>query len=156
MIKNKKVIALAILLLLIGSGAYFLKPYKQVYSCTARGDLLRYQDGVKTEEKTREDGAILFELVNYSYSNKIQLVDFKNFPEHQNEKIVFDKARSNDVETYFTYDETDSATKFRTVTSLFFNQVNGDVRLFHHRWIPPNEWKNSDLYSYSGFCLPKK
>lgn len=66
--------------------------------------------------------------------------------------IVLDASRSNAAESVYLLDRTDPAAHFRRVSSLVLNLTRGDVRLFHHHWIPPAEWQDSDQYLYSGHC----
>jgi len=61
----------------------------------------------------------------------------------------------NPVEVIYISDRIDQD-KFRIVTSLVLNKVSGDVRIFHHRWIPPKEWQDSDMYMYTGDCRKKQ
>jgi len=56
------------------------------------------------------------------------------------------------VEVIYLSDRIDQD-KFRIATSLVLNKVSGDVRGFHHRSIPPNEWRDSDMYK--GDCRKK-
>ena len=73
-------------------------------------------------------------------------------PEQTTRQIFFDAARSNPVEATYLLDKTDKDSKERVVSSLVLNSVSGDARIFHRRWIPPGEWRNSDQYLYSGNC----
>ena len=66
--------------------------------------------------------------------------------------IVLDATRSSPAESVYLLDRTDAATGVRRVSSLVLNLTSGDVRLFHHRWIPPVQWQDSDQYLYLGNC----
>ena len=157
MTRNRKAIALTLFITVTIAIAYVFTTHKKTLSCSATGDFLKYQNGKKIEEKVADSGPVNFELVTYPYINQFKLIDAENyFPAHQINKLVFDSSKSSGVDNIFNYDETNIETKFRTVTSLTLNQISGDIRLFHHYWIPPNEWQNSTMYSYSGFCLPKQ
>ena len=157
MIKNRKILfALALITTFIGC-AYIVTTHKIIYSCSVNGQFLQYKDGIAVAEKDSAGKPIDFELAYYDYLPKFSIASSsKDFPAHQNAQIMLDDAKSSAVEKVFLYDQTDQKTKFRTVSSLVLNTTSGDIRLFHHYWIPPNQWQNSDLYTYTGYCLPKK
>lgn len=123
------------------------------YICETKGYSYRYKDGVRLNESIPEH--IRFELTTFQYASRFKIEEDNIFKEHQNSKIVYNKAGSSSVEDLYLYDATDPSTNERTQTSLVFNTTSGDIRLMHHRWIPPNGWQNSDLYFFSGFCLKK-
>ncbi len=123
------------------------------YICETKGYSYRYQDGVRLNEPIPD--LIRFELTTFQYASRFKIEEDAIFKEHQNAKIVYNRAGSTAVEDLYLNDVTDPSTKERTQTSLVFNNISGDIRLMHHRWIPPNGWQNSDLYYFSGFCLKK-
>lgn len=157
MIKNRKILfTLAIVTTFIGC-AYIVMTHKIMYSCSVNGQYLQYQDGITIAEKDSAGKPIQFELTYYDYLPKFTITSFTNdFQAHQNPQIVLEDTKSSSVEKVFLYDQIDQKTQFRTVSSLVLNTTSGDVRLFHHYWIPPNQWQNSSLYTYSGYCLPKQ
>jgi hypothetical protein len=124
------------------------------YSCIVKGQSFRYKNGVRVNEKIPDEIQFLLNIPTYGHSFELGKNDF--FYAHQGKKITFDKSRSTDAESIFLHDEIDSSSKERAVTSVVFNTVSGAIRIFHHRWIPPNVWENSDLYMYTGICLPDK
>jgi hypothetical protein len=126
---------------------------KEKYTCKVNGYNYRYRNGVQIKEDI--PGNIEFSLTTFPRQNYYEINADGFFLEHKNKDVVLDKNKSNSVEAVYISDKTDSQSKFRTVTSLVLNQVSGDIRVFHHRWIPPNEWKNSDLYFFTGNCRKK-
>ena len=66
--------------------------------------------------------------------------------------IGLDAGRSSPAESVYLLDCIDPATGVRRVSSLVLNLTSGDVRLFHHRWVPPVQWQDSDQYLYVGNC----
>jgi hypothetical protein len=96
---------------------------------------------------------VRFALSTYRFGTGYDFSSKPALPEQQDKSVLLDRARSNEVERLYSYDATDSTTRYRTLTTLVLNQVSGDFRLFHHRWIPPVEWKDSDQYFYSGNCM---
>ena len=96
---------------------------------------------------------ILFSLNVAPFKDTLQISENAAFPELQNPKIVFDKSRSDATEAIYLFDTQDAQTKYRTVSSVVLNKTSGDIRLFHHHWIPPKEWENSAIYSFRGLCL---
>jgi len=140
---------------ILGSGYWATHLLDDEYVCRVEGDRLRYADGVKITERTRQDGALGFELAIPPYLDRFHLDARGGFPEFLNPGIRYDRRRSDPVTAYFVYDQTDPGTGFRTVSSLVLNKTSGDVNLFHHRWIPPNGWESSDLYEFKGHCKRK-
>jgi len=124
------------------------------YECIASGESYRYIDSVRKEQEIPK--RIEFTLTLFDYGDLFLISSNEIFPELQNPKIILDSKKSNSVDAIFNYDVVDNETKFRTVSSLIFNRVSGDYKIFYHRWIPPNEWKDSDLYTFQGYCLPAK
>ena len=124
------------------------------YGCIASGESYRYVDGVRKEQEIPK--RIEFTLTLFDYGDSFLISQNEFFPELQNPKIALDNKKSSPVDAIYNYDVINSETKFRTVSSLIFNRVSGDYKIFHHHWIPPNEWKDSDLYTFQGYCLPVK
>jgi len=127
--------------------------FKDQYTCNVSGYSYRYRNGVRIKEDI--PASIEFTLNTFSHRNYYQIDAAGLFPEHINKDVLLDKSKSNPVEAVYISDKSDSQSKFRTVSSLVLNQVSGDIRVFHHHWIPPNEWKNSDLYMFTGSCHKK-
>jgi len=124
------------------------------YECHATGESFRYVDGIRKEQEIPK--RIEFTLTLYEYGGHFTISKNEFFPELQNPQIALDNKKSNSVDAIYSYDVINSETKFRTVSSLIFTRVSGDYKIFHQRWIPPNEWKDSDLYTFQGYCLPVK
>jgi len=120
--------------------------------CKVEGYSYRYRDGVRVEENLPE--TIEFSLTTFKYRKHFRINANGLFPEHQAKGILLDPERSNPAEVVYLYDQT-GQDKFRVVTSLVLNTVSGDVRVFHHRWIPPKEWQDSDMYMFTGNCRKK-
>ena len=129
-------------------GAFF----SEEHTCTVQGYSYRYRDGVRVEENIPQ--TVEFSLVTYRYQKHFKINANGLFPEHNDPSILLDPARSNSAEAVYIADRT-GQDKFRIVTSLVLNKVSGDVRVFHHRWIPPKEWQDSDLYMFTGNCRKK-
>jgi hypothetical protein len=121
------------------------------YLCKAQGESFHYAKAERRAPIGVQD--IAFTLSTYRKKNTYTISTHAAIPESQSSLIVLDKAKSNDVEAVYLLDTIDAATKIRTVSSLVLHRVSGDVRLFHHRWLPPVEWKDSDQYMYSGHCV---
>jgi hypothetical protein len=121
------------------------------YSCIVKGDSYRYANGIRIEETIPEE--IVFTLKLAPLSDTVKISENAAFPELQNPKMVFDQSRSDATEAIYLFDLQNPETKYRTVSSVVLNTTSGDVRLFHHYWIPPKEWENSAIYSYRGLCL---
>jgi hypothetical protein len=141
---------LALLLASMLAGCTALDP-KTEYACAGKGYVHRYRDG-KEIDATAGD-PIRFSLATFRFQNGFDISAVSTLVEVQNPAIVLDKSRSNDAERLYAYDVTDAQTHQRTLTTLVLNPVSGDFRLFHHRWIPPAQWQDSDQYFYSGNCL---
>ena len=124
------------------------------WACQAQGESFRYRDGQGVGEAGMQ--AIQFTLTTYTQRDGYKLAAHAVVPELSARAIVRDKARSNPVEWVYLHDSTDASTGFRTVSSLVLNSTSGDVRLFHHRWVPPVGWRDSDQYTFSGNCQSKK
>jgi len=147
-----------LLLICIGSAAVLVisafiayRLLTKEYSCIVKGDSYRYANGIRIEEIIPEE--ILFTLKVTPLSETVKISENAAFPELQNPKMVFDKSRSDATEAIYLFDEQNPTTKYRTVSSVVLNTTSGDIRLFHHYWIPPKEWENSAIYSYRGLCL---
>jgi len=157
MIKPRHLLFAALACILLAVTAWFsLKNtlFTTEYECIASGESYRYVDGVRKEQEIPK--RIEFTLTLFDYGDRFLISNNEFFPELQNPKIVLDNKKSNPVDAIYSYDVINGETKFRTVSSLIFNRVSGDYKIFHHRWIPPNEWKDSDLYTFQGYCLPVK
>jgi len=126
--------------------------FKEERICKVKGYSYRYRGETRIEENLPE--TVEFTLVTSRFGKHFKIDANGLFPEHDNPDIRLDKAMGTSVEPIYIYDQTDKD-KFRTVTSLVLNLVSGDVRLFHHRWIPPNEWRDSDMYMFTGDCRKK-
>jgi hypothetical protein len=154
--KNRKVLLSALALALICC-AYAYTSYEKTYSCSVNGEFFQYKEGKRLVDKKTEGKPITFELTYYNYWPKFKIKDQdNNFPAHQKPQVALEEKKSSPVEKVFLYDQVNQETKFRTVTSLIFNTTSGDIVMFHHYWVPPDKWQDSDLYTYSGFCLPYK
>lgn len=121
------------------------------YACAGKGYVHRYREGKEADATPRDH--IRFSLATFRFRNSFDISALTTLAEVQNKSIVLDQARSNDVERLYAYDVVDAQTHQRTVTTLVLNQVSGDFRLFHHRWILPAQWQDSDQYFYAGNCL---
>jgi len=155
--RNKKILFVAALLVTLIGCTYLFINYKNTYSCSVTGDFFQYREGVNIADKNTAGRPILFDLTYYNYWPKFLMTDpNNNFPAHQKTQIPLEEKKSSSVDKVFLYDQINKETKFRTVTSLIFNTTSGDIVIFHHYWIPPDNWQDSVLYTYSGFCLPKK
>jgi len=128
--------------------------FKTDYLCVTRGYSYRYQDGKRIDEAIPDP--LRFELKTFKYSKHYEIEKNSIFLEHQNQNIVRNTQGSTDVEDLYLYDVINPTTHERTQTSLVINTLSGDMRLMHHRWMPPKGWENSDLYYFSGYCLPKE
>jgi hypothetical protein len=137
-------------LILIASFTY-LHFQKKDYSCVVKGQSFRYKDGVRLNEEIPKEIQLPLSLPAYGHS--FELGKNNALYAHGDSKIPYDPSRSSDAESTFLFDETNINSKERIVTSVVFNLTSGAIRLFHHRWIPPNIWQNSDLYMYTGTCL---
>ena len=120
------------------------------HTCSGKGHVHRYRDGVKLASPTEE--GIEVKLTTYRDKNTVVVAPNPKIAEHQNPAVLLDSTRSTDAERVYMFDVTDPTSRFRTVTSVVINQVSGDFRLFHHRWIPPAEWRESDQYFFAGNC----
>lgn len=149
--KTLVLIGIGILIALLISALIAYRTLTKEYSCIVRGDSFRYANGVRIEETIPEE--ILFTLKVVPFKDTVQISENSAFPELQNPKIVFDKSRSDATEAIYLFDTQDPQTKYRTVSSVVLNKTSGDIRLFHHYWIPPKEWENSAIYSFRGLCL---
>jgi hypothetical protein len=127
---------------------------KTDYLCVTRGYSYRYQDGKRVDQAIPD--LLRFELKTYKFSKHYEIEKNPIFLEHQNQNIVRNTQGSTDVEDLYLYDVINPTTHERTQTSLVINTLSGDMRLMHHRWMPPKGWENSDLYYFSGYCLPKE
>ena len=121
-------------------------------TCNVKGYSYRYRDGVRVEENLPE--TVEFTLTTFKHRKHFRINANGLFPEHQAPGILLDPAMSNPAEAIYIYDKI-GQDKYRTVTSLVLNKVSGDVRVFHHRWIPPKEWQDSDMYMFTGNCRKK-
>ena len=142
-------ILLAALLPLAACGDNF---FREEHICKVKGYSYRYRDGVRIEESIPE--TVEFSLATFKYRKHFRINANGLFPEHNAPGILLDKAMSNPAEAIYISDKT-GQDKFRIVTSLVLNLVSGDVRVFHHRWIPPKEWRDSDMYMFTGNCRKK-
>ena len=149
--KTLLLICIGIVIALFISALLAYRMFTKEYSCIVKGDSYRYANGIRIEETIPEE--ILFTLKVTPLSKTVKISEHAAFPELQNPKMVFDKSRSDAAEAIYLFDEQNSATKYRTVSSIVLNTTSGDIRLFHHYWIPPKEWENSAIYSYRGLCL---
>jgi hypothetical protein len=157
MIKPKYLLFLTLAITCLGIAAWFSLKNTLLtteYECIASGESYRYVDGVRKEQEIPK--RIEFTLTLFDYGDRFLISSNELFPEMQNSKITLDVKKSNSVDAIYNYDVVNNETKFRTVSSLIFNRVSGDYKIFHHRWIPPNDWKDSDLYTFQGYCLPAK
>ena len=126
--------------------------FKEERICKVKGYSYRYRGETLVEENLPE--TVEFSLVTSRYGKHFKLDANGLFPEHNNPDIRLDKTMGTSVEPIYIYDQTDKD-KFRTVTSLVLNLVSGDVRIYHHRWIEPKEWRDSDMYMFTGDCRKK-
>ena len=126
--------------------------FREEHTCKVKGYSYRYRDGVRIEENIPE--TVEFSLTTFKYQKHFRISANGLFPEHNDPNILLDKAMGNPVEVIYITDRIEQD-KFRIVTSLVLNKVSGDVRVFHHRWIPPKEWRDSDMYMFTGNCRKK-
>jgi len=126
--------------------------FGEKHICKVKGYSYRYRGGVQIEENIPE--TVEFSLVTFQNRNYFRFNANGLFPEHEAPGILLDPEKGNPVEVIYLSDRIDQD-KFRIVTSLVLNKVSGDVRIFHHRWIPPREWHDSDLYMFTGNCRKK-
>ena len=124
------------------------------WACQAQGEVFRYRDGQRLGEAGVQ--SIRFMLTTYAKRDTFKLATHPVMPELSAPGVVRDLSRSNPVEWVYLRDVTDTASKFRTVSSLVLNTTSGDVRLFHHRWVPPVAWRDSDQHSFTGHCTKTK
>ena len=124
------------------------------YGCAGKGYVYHYKDGVRVEPANIEQ--IKFTLSTYAYKKTFALGQNDILTAHQQQDIALDKSRSTEAEVTYLTDLTDPNSKVRTVSSLVLNLVSGDFRVYHHKWIPPVEWKDSDQYFYTGNCMKLK
>jgi hypothetical protein len=120
------------------------------HACTLSGERFRYQDGKRLGEAGIAN--LKFSLTTYRWRHSYSISGVETIPELANPQVLLDKSRSNSAESVYLLDQIDATSKERTVSSLVLNQVSGDTRIAHRRWLPPAEWQNSDQYSYSGHC----
>ena len=149
--KKLALIGIGMIIVLLISALIAYRMLTKEYSCIVRGDSFRYANGIRIEETIPEE--ILFSLKVAPFKDTVQISENAAFPELQNSKMVFDKSRSDATEAIYLFDTQDAQTKYRTVSSVVLNKTSGDIRLFHHHWIPPKEWENSAIYSFRGLCL---
>ncbi len=118
------------------------------YHCTAQGERFHYRAGERQGVFGQQ--SIQFKLVLRAKNFSIEAQPA--WGEWVDQRIVLDAARSNAAESVYLLDHTEAASGFRTVSSLVLNLVSGDVRLFHHRYVPPAQWRDSDKFIYTGVC----
>jgi len=142
-----KTLAAAAMLLLAGCDRV---DSRTEYACQMSGETFRYKDGLRLGEP----GIVTlnFSLVTYKWQKNYAISGTELLPEQTTRQIFFHADRSSPVEATYLLDKTDKDSKERVVSSLVLNSVSGDARIFHRRWIPPSEWRNSDQYLYSGNC----
>lgn len=124
------------------------------YDCQAKGESFRYRDGHR--KGTSGPDAIAFTLTLRTDRSAYEFSANDALPEMRQPRALLDKTRSSEAEVVYLHDAIDPVKKQRVVTSLVLNTVSGDVRVFHHRWTPPVEWRDSDQYLYTGNCLKAK
>jgi hypothetical protein len=120
------------------------------YDCAVQGERFHYRAGERQGAVGPQP--LQFKLLLRAKSYRIEAQPALS--ELADQRIVLDANRSNPAESVYLHEHTDAATGFRTVNSLVLNLVSGDVRLFHHRFIPPAHWRDSDKYIYTGVCRP--
>ncbi|MDB5946855.1 MAG: hypothetical protein JWQ33_1881 [Ramlibacter sp.] len=121
------------------------------YACTGKGYVHRYRGGKELVAPAAD--RIAFSLATDRYGDGYDIGPDAPLPEHRSKAVRLDRARSNDSESLYSYDVTDQGTRQRTVTTLVLNRLSGDFRAFHHRWVLPADWKDSDQYFFSGSCV---
>lgn len=119
------------------------------WDCRADGESFRYRDGQRLAPPA---APIEFRLTIDTGGQRYEIADHAAIPELRDKRVVLDSPRSSAAESVYLLDATDPATGQRVVTSLVLNTVSGDLRLFHHRWTPPVEWRDSDQFQYTGHC----
>ena len=149
MIQRVPFVLLAALFLTACGEAFF----SEQYVCSVKGHSYRYRDGIRIEENIPK--IVEFSLVTYRYRKTFRFNANGIFREHEAPNILLDPSLGSPIEPIYIYDQVSPDNNFRTVTSLVLNKTSGDVRIFHHRWIPPNEWRDSDMYMYAGNCRKK-
>lgn len=136
--------------LLSSLGACDIPDPQSHFACTGKGYVHRYRGG--NELPAPGTDRVAFSLATGRDGDGYEISPDAPLPEHRNKSVRLDRARSNDAESLYAYDVTDRVTRERTLTTLVLNRSSGDFRLFHHRWVLPAEWKDSDQYFYSGSC----
>ena len=127
--------------------------FKEEHICKVKGYSYRYRDGVRIEENIPE--TVEFSLTTFKYQKHFRISANGLFREHEAPNILLDPSLGSPMEPIYIYDQVSQDNNFRTVTSLVLNKISGDVRIFHRRWIPPKEWRDSDMYMYTGNCRKK-
>jgi hypothetical protein len=120
------------------------------YQCNVTGEFFRYRDAKRISKVG--DQSVSLELKVYRYRLLALVSHADEIDEFQNQKINLDQNISNDVEFFYKLEFDEPTTHQRTVSSLVLNKVSGDLRLFHHRWVPPAAWEDSDMYLLKGEC----
>ena len=120
------------------------------YQCNVTGEFFRYREAKRTSKVG--DQSVSLELSVYRYRSVAVVSHADEIDEFQNQKINLDQNISNDVESFYKLEFDEPTTHQRTVSSLVLNRVSGEVRIFHHRWMPPGAWEDSDMYLLKGEC----
>ncbi len=118
------------------------------YKCEARGERFHYREGSRIAPAGID--VVQFSLQTSGAGYEISADP--PLPEIADREVLRDATRSSDAESVYLRDWTDANSRQRTVASLVINTVSGDVRLFYHRWLPPDGWRDSDQFLYLGTC----
>lgn len=137
-------------LMVLGLGACGKPDAVARYDCSAKGERFVYQ----ASQRQGQTGEV---QVNFALALRAGRPGFElgrqpALSELADPGIVFDAVRSSPAESVYLLDRIDPATGVRRVSSLVLNLTSGNVRLFHHRWVPPVQWQDSDQYLYVGNC----
>jgi hypothetical protein len=121
-----------------------------LYSCSLKGEIFRYKEGARVG--SIEEQEVQVKLQIFRWRQHLLLDGVELIPEMKNADLILDKKNTNPVERYYYTETIQRETKEKRITSLVINTVSGDARVFHHRWIPPVEWRDSDQYLLKGNC----
>jgi len=135
--------------LFIQAGCDHLDPPVR-YDCKASGEIFNYHDGLRTSRTGEQDFDL--ELKVFPLRHFVLVSNAKGIEAFEDRKIALDKSSSNEVELIYKFEKDDLQTHEKIISSVVINRTSGDLRLFHHRWIPPASWENSELYLLNGNC----
>lgn len=120
------------------------------YDCSMSGERFHYRAGIRSGPQGAVD--LRFTLVIDEWRNNYSVGSNTPIPEHESRQISLDRGRSSPSERVYLSDTVEPHSGIRVVSSLVLNTVSGDARIFHHKWLQPAGWEDSDQYSYVGNC----